>query len=441
MISTLMPTAYGTFDVWVWSGERGQEPIALSTPNLDPKREVLLRIHSECITSDVFGSFTCDCGPQKEKALLEIEKHGNGIFIYHRQEGRNMGLFKKIQAYNLMRKGLDTHEANTLLSGSPDAREYSDVLEILGTLLHSRKNTIVLLSNNPYKKLVLEREGYRVVMRPLRIGETIHNAGYIQTKEQKFLHYSATYKPYAGITLSREDIKEKGIEIVELIHSLALENRGREVFLGISVFPQNDDLKNQQLAQELNQFAKNFKDENGVCLVLHMDYNERRQFYRDLKNFLASLEFRYSLQLRFGDNHTMSKIDLEILESLHSEKIIFQIKKAHYSVLENQKFVEYFRLPNTFLLLDESFGTGTRENLASTQERMMGIIKKGISHIAVAGGYSSYKLADITVLEDYFKIPVSVDAESRLHKNGKLNMTEVSAYLSFFFPPMHDQVF
>ena len=121
-VSTIINTPNGAFNFWVRDGERGQEPIALSTLNLDSNKDVLVRIHSECITGDVFNSLTCDCGPQKEQALKEIGKYGNGIFIYHRQEGRNMGIFKKIQAYNLMSQGLDTYEANILLSGSPDAR-------------------------------------------------------------------------------------------------------------------------------------------------------------------------------------------------------------------------------------------------------------------------------------------------------------------------------
>lgn len=321
--STPMPTAYGVFDIWVWNGKRGREPVALSTPDLDPTKKVLVRIHSECITGDTFGSFTCDCGPQKEESLREIEKRGNGIFIYHRQEGRNMGLFKKIQAYNLMREGLDTHEAGIVLSGSPDARDYSDVLEILETLLHGRKSEIVLLSNNPYKKLVLERAEYRVSARPLRVGETIHNAGYIQTKERKFLHYATAYKPYAGITLSRQDINEQGDGMVKLIRSFDLENRGRKVFVGISIFPRNGDLKNDELAKEINTFAANLKDSGGVYIVLHTDYSGQRQFYRDLKNFLALLDFRYSLQLRIAENRALPKIDLEVLSALHSENIIF----------------------------------------------------------------------------------------------------------------------
>ncbi len=438
IVSTPMPSAYGVFDFWVWDAERGLEPIALTSPNLDPSKEVLVRIHSECITGDVFGSFTCDCGPQKEESLREIEKHGNGIFIYHRQEGRNMGLFKKIQAYNLMREGVDTHDASIALSGSPDARDYSDVVETLDILMHGYKSNVALLSNNPYKKLVLERAGYRVSMRPLRVGETIHNVAYIQTKEQKFVHYETAYNPYVGVTLSRQDITDQGREIAECILSFDPKNRGRNVFVGVSVSPKNGDLKNDVFAKEINDFAARFRNNDSMCVVLHMDYSGQRQFYRDLKYFLSLLDFRYSLQLRIGENRLALKIDLELLTALHSENIIFQIKKAQYTLLENPEFVRYFRFSNAYIMLDESFGMGVREDLASTQEKMMSIVKKGISHIAVAGGYDSEKLPDITALEDYFKIPVSVDAESRLHANDKLDLEKMSQYLSFFFPPLRD---
>jgi len=433
IVSTSIPTSFGVFKLWVWDKERGQEPLALSTPELNPTKEVIVRIHSECLTGDVFSSLTCDCGPQKKVALQEIKKHGNGIFIYHRQEGRNMGLFKKIQAYNLMQGGLDTHEANILLSGSPDAREYSDILKILNILLHGYKSALVLLSNNPYKKLFLERQGYCVVMRPLCVGKTIYNTNYFQTKEQKFSHYTVAYQPYAGITLFREDLKNQGTNIARLINSFDLKNCGRKIFLGISIFPQNNDLKDNRLAKEINQFAQKFKNNPGVCIVLHLDYNERRLFYHDLKNFLALLKFRYSLQLRLNQNSKLSKIDLEILESLCGENVIFQIKKNQYALLENPKFIECFQKAHTFLLLDESFGTGTSESLALTREKIMTVIKKDISHIAVAGGYNHDKLNEITALEDYFKIPISVDAESKLHKNHTLDLTETSAYLAFFF--------
>ena len=430
IVSMPIPTKYGDFVLWVWDGKRGQEPVALTTPSFDPFKEVMLRIHSECLTGDSFGSFTCDCGPQKEEALKQIGKHGNGIFIYHRQEGRNMGLFKKVQAYNLMQNGVDTHEANIMLSGNPDAREYSHVVEILSVLLGTHQSKILLLSNNPYKRLILEREGYPVSLQSLSVGKNIYNSKYIQTKEQKFSHYSVGYKPYAGITIYRSDLKNKHIE--ELLHSYELNGRGRKLFLGVALFPEKGDLKDSVFVEELNAFARSLGDVKGLSIVLHMTYDPRRQFYRNLKTFLEKLNFRYSLQFRLKENRKLPKVDLDLVEALRADNFIFQIKTSQYDLLEEQKFVEYFRMSNHYLLLDDSFGSGTEEDAEVTRSKIMSTIKLGISHIAVAGGYDASKLPQLVELEDYFKIPLSVDAESKLRDDDGLNPTKVKNYLEFF---------
>lgn len=431
IVSMPIPTKYGDFVLWVWKGGRGQEPLALTTPSLDPTKEIMLRIHSECLTGDLFGSFTCDCGPQKEEALKQIGKHGNGIFIYHRQEGRNMGLFKKIQAYNLMQNGVDTHEANIMLSGNPDAREYSDVVEILNILLETHKSKIILLSNNPYKRLILERDGYSISLRSLRVGETIYNSEYIQTKEYKFSHYSGRYKPYVGITIYRSDLKNK--QVVELIRSYKLIGRGQKLFLGVALFSEKGDLRDSTFIEELNAFANSLGEIQGLSIVLHMTYDARRQFYRDLQIFLKELDFRYSLQFRLEENKDLIKIDLDLIDALRVDNFIFQIKTSQYNLLEEQKFVEYFRMSNHYLLLDDSFGSGIEEKIEVTHTKIHSVIKKGISHIAIAGGYSSSRLINLRNLEDYFKFPLSVDAESRLRTNNELDIGEVKRYLDFFF--------
>ncbi|HBR80443.1 TPA: hypothetical protein DEA21_02215 [Candidatus Uhrbacteria bacterium] len=431
LISTQIPTEFGNFKLWVQNGERGRETIALSSINLDPKGEILLRIHSECLTGDTFYSLACDCGQQKNTALREISKHGNGIFIYHRQEGRNLGLFKKVQAYNLILDGLDTHEANILLSGKPDGRDYTNCLEILEKIL-GQKSPIVLLSNNPYKRLFLERAGYKVVMHSLLIEPNLHNKKYFTTKEQKFSHYDAKHSPYIGVTLWLQDVKEQGEIIAKLVNSFEINDQGRKIFLGLALSPKNGDLKNRQLQKHINNFAKKIKNQKNVNLVLHLDYCQQRQFYRELKNFLDSLTFRYSLQIRTNDSAT-EKINLEILDSLKKENIIFQIRSEQISLLKNPEFTEYFQKTGNYLLLDDSLGRGISESISTTQEKILSIVRKGLSHIAVAGGYDSKKLDKIIALEDFFKIPISVDAESGLRQKGKLNLDKTAEYLKYFF--------
>src|SRR6185503_99612 len=138
-VSMQMPTSFGTFRLSVWPGARGRELVALSTTSFDPQKEILMRIHSECLTGDVFHSSLCDCEEQKDLALQEIQASGNGIFIYHRQEGRNAGLYNKARIYNLMERGLDTYSASVALTGHADNREYSDVLEVLRHLASHSK--------------------------------------------------------------------------------------------------------------------------------------------------------------------------------------------------------------------------------------------------------------------------------------------------------------
>src|SRR5438309_979869 len=158
--SAILPTKYGNFDIFVWPAEKGNEPIALVTKNLNPDKPVLVRIHSECITGDTFNSFRCDCGVQKDHALKMIYKEGNGIFIYLRQEGRGIGIYEKIKAYALQEKGYDTHDANILLGHEPDEREYSIAKKILNDF---GINAIRLITNNPSKINDLRNFGFEVV--------------------------------------------------------------------------------------------------------------------------------------------------------------------------------------------------------------------------------------------------------------------------------------
>ena len=182
-----LPTKFGDFSIFVFKNEIDhKEHLAIVKGDVNGQSDVLLRIHSECLTGDVFGSKRCDCGEQLDAALRSIEKEGTGVVVYMRQEGRGIGLTNKIKAYALQEQGLDTVEANVELGFPPDMREYSLAAQIIKYL---GIKSIRLLTNNPEKRHGLEHWGIRVSKRvPLIIPDNKINASYLHTKEVKMGH-------------------------------------------------------------------------------------------------------------------------------------------------------------------------------------------------------------------------------------------------------------
>ena len=182
-----LPTKYGDFVIRVFhESETGLDHVALTLGEMSGPDPVLIRVHSECLTGDAFGSLRCDCGPQLDAALSQISAKGWGAVLYLRQEGRGIGLHAKIQAYHLQDKGADTLDANLLLGLPADARNYriaSTMLKSLGV------EEVCLLSNNPDKVEQLENHGIIVAQRmPLIVGVGEENVGYLQTKAERMGH-------------------------------------------------------------------------------------------------------------------------------------------------------------------------------------------------------------------------------------------------------------
>jgi 3,4-dihydroxy 2-butanone 4-phosphate synthase/GTP cyclohydrolase II len=182
-----LPTEFGLFKIVGFrSTTSDEEFVALVKGEIEPETPTLVRIHSQCLTGDVFHSLKCDCGPQLERAMELVQTEGSGVIVYQQQEGRGIGLINKIRAYSLQDQGADTIEANVQLGFAIDARDYTQCAEIL-KLLGLRR--VRLMSNNPDKLRALQKAGLEVVERvPLEVKPHKNAEKYLMTKKEKMGH-------------------------------------------------------------------------------------------------------------------------------------------------------------------------------------------------------------------------------------------------------------
>jgi 3,4-dihydroxy 2-butanone 4-phosphate synthase / GTP cyclohydrolase II len=186
-IGVELPTAWGNFDLIAFRQTNTQEiHMALIKGTWEPNEPVLVRVHSSCVTGDIFGSCRCDCGPQLQKAMQMVEKEGKGVVLYMNQEGRGIGLINKLKAYKLQEQGMDTVQANLALGLPMDSRDYGVGAQILRDLGLGK---IRLISNNPQKRVGLIGYGLEIIEQvPIEIQSNPHNEKYLETKRDKMGH-------------------------------------------------------------------------------------------------------------------------------------------------------------------------------------------------------------------------------------------------------------
>ncbi|MBS2040714.1 GTP cyclohydrolase II [bacterium] len=206
VVTARLPVEAGDFRMLAFHNGDGKDHLALVLGEVDGQEEVLVRVHSECLTGDVFGSRRCDCGPQLNEALRLIGAAGKGVLVYLRQEGRGIGLIEKMRAYNLQDCGYDTLDANLALGHPADAREYFTAAQMLARL---GVRSVRLLTNNPEKVEGLGRWGIPVVSRqPIQVNSHPDNARYLVTKTQRMGHVLDLDRIHQDLAASRQTCSE-----------------------------------------------------------------------------------------------------------------------------------------------------------------------------------------------------------------------------------------
>jgi 3,4-dihydroxy 2-butanone 4-phosphate synthase/GTP cyclohydrolase II len=186
-----IPTPYGDWRIVAYRNDvDGHEHVAAIKGEVEGVPDVMVRMHSECLTGDVFHSMRCDCGEQLDAAMQQIEREGRGVIVYLRQEGRGIGLVHKLRAYNLQDQGMDTIEANEALGFRPDLREYGIGAQIL---LDLGLSSVRILTNNPKKIVGMDGYGLSVAEQiPITVTPNPHNAEYLRTKRERMGHLLPT---------------------------------------------------------------------------------------------------------------------------------------------------------------------------------------------------------------------------------------------------------
>ena len=421
IVTATIPTKFGVFEFGVWNQSKGEEVVFLTTQNLDPKKSVLVRVHSECMTGDVFHSYRCDCGEQKDRALKLIQESGNGVFIYLRQEGRGIGLHEKIKAYTLQDNGYDTHEANIILGHKPDYREYSWAKKVLN---HLGVDEIKLLTNNPSKVSEISRLGIKITERvPLVIESNLHNRRYFETKKQKFKHFfgkeESNYFYQFSYVSDPQQVEEVGLFLKD-------SKKDPLMKICIGVYGDNHILDDEKEIKNIEAIFKTASMYEGFVPILHFTFKFSTDPIKDLAKIREKMSYVKYIQLNDIEND-----HLKILQYANKFFLVdIPLSDNDFELVNNETFVREIIKHKAFVLLDNSHGTGIQESKSGIIKKINILLDKGISDIAIYGGFGPDSLNTYFALKEHYKINFSIDAETKLKTNQKLDLEKVKHYLT-----------
>ena len=397
--------------------------MAIVTPNLNVAKPVLIRIHSECLTGDVFGSLKCDCGLQRSLALRQISKSKNGIFIYLRQEGRGIGLHEKILAYRLQELGYDTHEASIKLGHQPDSRDYSWAKAILN---YFGVKKIELLTNNPAKFSEMFSDGFDVKKVPLVMHPTTHNAKYFDAKHSKFKHTFGEKDAYHYFGITYKGLQSGTEDIEKILKFLRIKRRHPLLRIHIGISLENKTLDDQKVIYRLKRISKKIAAEKDVFLVIHYNPNSPGQASQDIKKI--SLLFPNIKHLQIN-NISVKYLSL-LKEAARHFTLIVPFNDSNFGLINNIKIRKVIINNAAFILLDNSGGKGKQESYNSYKQKINKCIGYGLNNIGIAGGFEPGSLQSYFRISKYYKFDFSIDAESRLHSHERLNIAKATKYFS-----------
>lgn len=417
-VETKLATKFSEFNIRVYPNHIGQETFVLWTDNLDLKKPVLVRVHSECITGDVLGSLRCDCGKQLSKALHLISEEG-GILIYLRQEGRGIGLFEKIKSYQLQSQGYDTFKANVLLGHKPDQRSYEMVKTILADLNVKR---IRLLTNNPSKMSEIAKLGIEIVERvPLISRSNKYNKAYLETKRKKFQHFFSKSTQFYLYQFQIGQLEQ----IDPLIDFIKDKKKDPLLKIGVGISVNPLTLKNEQDIKRISSVIQSFEHHKELVPIIHFSCSNSKDILKDLhkvKNLWPSI-------------HRVQLNDLENIELHQFRKLCelfcvdIPLSDETFEIIYNQQFRDIIQKNKGLIILDNSKGKGLQESKEAFIRKIDILLDYGLNNIGLCGGFGPDQLETYFELRRYYRINFSIDAETHLKTNKVTDIEKIQLYL------------